>query len=80
MDFYVERGLARDMWIHIDRWTPVSSCVDSQAGKMSVDSLGTCGFMSTGETPARRARCACMSFEGKAQDRKGVVLWRGPEG
>jgi hypothetical protein len=71
MDFYVERGLARDMWIHIDRWTPVSSCVDS---------LGTCGFMSTGETPARRARCACMSFEGKAQDRKGVVLWRGPEG
>jgi hypothetical protein len=34
-----ERGLARDMWIHVDRWTPVSSCVDSQAEKMSVDSL-----------------------------------------
>ena len=67
MDFYVKREMR------------LSSCVDLQAGKMSVDSLGTCGFMSIGETPARRARSACMSFEGKAQDRKRPVLWRSAE-
>jgi len=65
MDFYIERGLARDMWI------PVISCMDSQARKEKKRKGAWTRSSIAGKTPARRAS---MSFEAKLRRTGGSVV------